>query len=144
MVALGAPLVKPGGTLVLWAPPEQNADIEADARAVAGGFGLVPGRTLAGSNVCLQTYEKGPSPAGAPAVGAELLQRYDRSFREERLKIAFTPSRREARIAKLSALIADLEHTRADASETQRAQLDSDIQRLEARRAALRDRAEEA
>jgi hypothetical protein len=45
----------------------------------------------------------------------------------------------QARIARLSEMIAELEESRSRASETHRAQLDLDIQRLAERRAGLRE-----
>jgi rRNA small subunit methyltransferase G len=136
MVALGAPLLKMGGTLVLWAPAAQNDDLEADTETAAHGFGLVPAGVLSRGALCLHTYTKTESPAPAAAVTVQLLQRWDRSFRRQRRK-GLSPSECEDRIARLSKMIADLEEARSHAPETQLAQLESDIRRLQARKVVL-------
>ena len=134
MVGLGAPLLKVGGTLVLWVPAATDDDVEAEARTVAHRFGLLPAEIVRGENVLLQTYTKRQSPAATAAVGVQPLPH--RSSKPRR-KSALNVRRCEARIAKISEMIAAFQETRSRAPEGQVAQLDFDIQRLEARRAAL-------
>ena len=143
MVGLGASLLKVGGTLVLWAPAAQNEDLEADAGTAAHGVGLVPAGVVSKGGLCLHTYTKPESPVATAPVSMQLLQRWDRSFRGQRRK-GLTLSKCEDRKAKVSEMIADLEEARSRASETQVVQLDSDIQRLLARRAALAEQLEAA
>ena len=135
MVALGAPLLKVGGTLVLWAEA-QNDDVDADAETAARGFGLEPTGIVGRGGLYLHTYTKTGSPAAAAAVSVQLLQRWDHSFRRLRRK-GLNVAECEDRIARVSRMIADFEEARSRAAATQLAQLDSDIRRLQAYRIEL-------
>jgi 16S rRNA (guanine(527)-N(7))-methyltransferase RsmG len=132
MVGLAAPLLKIGGTLVLWAPAAESDRAEDDARAAAGQFGLLPADIVRKGAVHLHVFTKRESRAAVPGV-----QALPHRSPKPRRKSALGPERSEARIAKLSTMIADFEERRSHAPAAQRAQLDFDIQRLEARRAAF-------
>jgi 16S rRNA (guanine(527)-N(7))-methyltransferase RsmG len=132
MVGLAAPLLKPGGTLVLWGQCKGRRN-----QTVTRGLGFVLAGTLESEGICLHTYTKLESPAGSAPAGVPRLQRADRTVPHGRDTARFSLPKCEARIAKLSEVIAGLEEARSRASDTQRPQLDLDIRRFVERRAAL-------
>ena len=141
MVALGAPLLRVGGTLVLWTSGGHDDAVAEAASAAARASGLVSTAVVSRAGLDLHTYSK-ESPGG-DALSVDFLQRWDRPFRPPRRKAGHSLSKCEERIAKISRLIDRLEEARSRASETQRTQLDSDLQRLLARRTLLVEQLEQ-
>jgi 16S rRNA (guanine(527)-N(7))-methyltransferase RsmG len=136
MVGLAAPLLKVGGTVVLWGPELKSA-VEDEAGAAAGRLGLVLAEVVRRPGLCLHAYTRLESPAAWALEGAQPLQPSDRVLPRQRQKISLKLPKCEARIAKIGAMIAEFEEARTRASETQLAQLDSDIERLEAHKQRL-------
>ena len=132
MVSLGGPLLKVGGSLVLWGRCKERRN-----QTVPHGLGFVLAGVRETEGVCLHTYTKLESPPAPASVGAQRLQRADRTVPHPRYRAGLSLPKCEARIAKLSGMIAELEESRSRAAETQRPQLDLDIRRLVERRAAL-------
>jgi 16S rRNA (guanine527-N7)-methyltransferase len=143
MLGLAAPLLKVGGALVLWLPEIYKVEAEADAQA-ARTVGLVPtGIVDAESGGSLHTYAKLESAAAGVAGRVEAPLRLDDSaLSEKRRRLVAKLPMRETRLAKVAGMIADLEAKRSSASGKKLARLDSDIERLKARQAALTEQLE--
>ena len=142
---------------MLWAHDSEKDGVEDEVRAAALRLSLSPVAIVGEGGLCLTVYTKMESPSAAASASMQPLQRLSRSRplqrsrpgdkgkvgarRKDRRKVARKLPECEARIAKVSARIDEL-RARARASNQQRAQIDSQIQQLEAHRVALGEQLE--
>jgi precorrin-6B methylase 2 len=135
MVRLAAPLLRAGGSLVLWAREDPTADLQRETHAGARACGLVPIEILSGGRpYVLHTYVKADSTRDGAAVE---VPPSPPSLRSRANKAAVKLPRNQARLADVSGQIAELQERRASASGDDLRRLESELQRLEARRTTL-------
>ena len=163
MFRFAAPLLRDGGALVLWAHDAEKDGVEDEVRTAALRLSLSPVAIVGEGGLCLTVYTKMGSPSAAASASTQPVQRLSRSRPLERsspsmsdnqgkveirrkvkgrAKLARNVPECEARIAKVSARIAELRETQAGASNQQRPQIDSQIEQLEAHRVALAEQLE--
>jgi 16S rRNA (guanine(527)-N(7))-methyltransferase RsmG len=136
MVEVAAPLLKVGGSLVLWAPRAPTAKIEQETLAVRGDS-LISTRVVGEGRLCLQAYTRADSPSDSATVASLPLLPSARLVPRREWKVALRLRVTESRLAEVSELIAQLEAHRSPASRKRLQPLYSRFERLKTLRTAL-------